>query len=459
MEVKIYPIDSQWAVYELLAGPKIQNSSQGKTLGGRWPWAQPLYDLFGMTWFGQAVMPVLVEWVAPAGAVLWGMAQMGIPMTPSLLVSGVGVYLLLWHGLHLVGAPGSWREKLRFAFSPEKRRIAYGTFAMALLAAIYLNFGVFPDVLGAEILSLLSIPHVDENTRLLKNHLLGGPAQGQIERLKIDIDIKVLRDRVAKDRAVLDAQRRSFASTLGLAPDADIVKLAKSSARRHQRSSLTSVIKSELETLLAFAYAEAKDDGAAKERVAAAVQAYRDAQNLMDFESALAMAIKDKKEIALEITSTMLSQETKNIPQADMAQWRRLEILVQWASNGKLTEPVHLLLADGIQVADVQKSLSRRVGQSISVRFIGKPKSELSLEGGKYSLNQFVDWIQSKNGGREHLIDLYPISRTEWVWDKMVKSIQNNVRILMDAMPGLVLDRTDELNTEIRRIIEVDVKA
>jgi len=70
----------------------------------------------------------------------------------------------------------------------------------------------------------------------LKSNLLIGPASGKPERVKIVVDFDALRERerVAKNRAVLDAQRQAMAVSLGLASDADVTEIAKFAAQRHQ---------------------------------------------------------------------------------------------------------------------------------------------------------------------------------------------------------------------------------
>lgn len=441
--------------------PEINGMNDAE--GGRWPFLVKFYNWIGQNWLGQAFMPVLVEWVVPVGGFLWGLSLASVPLTASLLMTVVPVYLLIWHLLHLVGAQGSWVEKFEFPFSKEKRLISIGTLALALLASLYLDFGVSPDVLGAEILGLLSVPHLTENSRLyspsLRENLLGGPPGSKLGTLSLSIEIDAIRKRVARDRNILDAQRHRMAVTLGLSSDASVRVIAQSLAQKHQTSPIANPdIRAEIEMLLAMAYREGQDvEKDAKRLVDETLRAYHEAQNLLNADEAIAAAIQEEKNIVLEITKTMMSGNPESYSLADRAQWNRLVLLAKAASEGPLKKPVRLLLAEGVQEVDVQKGLSSH--GAASLKFVSIPKAELSLKKGTYSLNKFVAWIQVNPAADTGPIDMYLMSRGEWEWNSINESIQKNIRILVDLLPGVVINATNGIAEDILKIIEVSVKA
>jgi glycosyltransferase involved in cell wall biosynthesis len=143
--------------------------------GGRWPWMQKWYDRIGKNRWGQAVAPAAIEsGLAPVlfisflmvgGAILSWLFGLPLALAPPLLVLA---YQVLWHLLHIPGAPGKdFREKFKFAFAKDKLRVS----TLGLTPVIILTFFSAIKVLSISpvlffILSILSLffSHLYVNT-------------------------------------------------------------------------------------------------------------------------------------------------------------------------------------------------------------------------------------------------------------------------------------------------------
>jgi glycosyltransferase involved in cell wall biosynthesis len=299
---------------------------------------------------------------------------------------------------------------------------------------------------------------------VLARSFLGGPAQGSVGVWGYTVNIELLRLRVARERATLDSQREGLTRKLGLSPGVGVVSLGQAAGRYHGSRSISvdreNLIGSDIETFLALAYAEGNgDDNLAREKVMAAVGAYLEAQNLFDAESVFLAAINTGKEIGLELTPGMLSVNSKTSPQEE-AQWRRLNIISQAAREGNLKKHVRFLIPDGVTAREVQSVLESR-GLSLGSYYLIKEKSAFQMEGGKYSVNKFVSWV-AEDGGRlsdPGSIDIYLMDRSEWEWDNLLNRIRNNVRLLVDVLPGLVIDATNKIPDDLKRIVAINVAA
>ena len=80
---------------------------------------------------------------------------------------------------------------------------------------------------------------------------------------------------------------------------------------------------------------------------------------------------------------------------------------------------------------------------------------------GKYSVNKFVSWL-AEDAGRlsgSGSIDMYLMDRSEWDWDNLIARIRKNIRLLVDVLPGVVIDATNRLHDDLKRIFAIYVAA
>ncbi|MBK8575591.1 MAG: hypothetical protein IPN90_07920 [Elusimicrobia bacterium] len=303
----------------------------------------------------------------------------------------------------------------------------------------------------------------------LARSLLGGPAEEHLSLWGYTVVIDHLRVRVEKDRAHLAAQRKALARTLGLGSLASVSALARAAARSHGRRStdfeqeneIQASVRSQIELLLALAYDQGKGDAErAQSSVVETVRVYHEAQKMSDDESSLMAAIETGKEIALEMTPAMWEDDSKQISEREKAQWRRLKIISQAVSEGKLKKHVRLIVPDGVTAREVAPVLKSR-GLSLRGYYLTKPKSDFRMVDGKYSVNKFVSWLAEDVGrfSDPGSIDMYLMDRSEWDWDNLIARIRKNIRLLVDVLPGLVVDATNRLPDELKRIVAINVAA
>lgn len=299
----------------------------------------------------------------------------------------------------------------------------------------------------------------NENRIFLESSLLGGPSGGKLERVKGVVDPKTIRERVAKDRASLDAQRQAMAVSLGLASDADVTKIAESAAQRHRSlpqiiENGVSIFQTEIDAILAFAFAE----GGVR-KVIETVQSYHLAQGMLDFKESLAASIRQGGEIVLEVTTEMVSGKKGGLSLAAQAQWDRLKILANAANGGTLKKPVCLVLQEGIEQKEVERALVlRECGSLMGLNSKTISKADLAVSAGKYSVDKFLVWLEREQGPRADPgpVDIHLMNRDEW---DFVGSFRYNIRLLVDVLPGIAFDATRRLTNGIQRLLVVDITA
>ncbi|MBP9698846.1 MAG: hypothetical protein KBD85_02400 [Elusimicrobia bacterium] len=302
--------------------------------------------------------------------------------------------------------------------------------------------------------------HVSADIRRI---LLGGEAGTIIPATVLTVSIDALRKKVADDRQLLAQKRDAMVVSLGLGTDVSEESIAAVLARGHGGNSVDKkTVTEEITLFLTSSLVDLDGDTALEvvvSRVTQIVDAYHAAQGLFDSEKALTRAIVGGGEIALELTVPMVRGDVKLLTRQEKAQWDRLKRLAQAASRGELKKPVRLVIPEGITKAEVENALSLGGAGGLLKNISTKPKNELALAEGKYSLRRFVDWVRGDKEGKAGTIEMYLMFRNEWYWDNLVAEIQNNVRILVDVLPGLVMDATRGLPEGLKRLIVVNMSA
>ncbi len=301
-----------------------------------------------------------------------------------------------------------------------------------------------------------------QNLIEIQRIFLGGEAGKIVPETMLTVSIDALRKRVADDRQSLVQERNAMLGSLGLGTDVSEETIAGALARGHGSSGDEKSIKRELELLLAPSLVGLDGETALNEaigRITQIIDAYHVAQGLFDFEKALDAAIADQREIALELTISMIQGDLKHLTLAEKAQWDRLKRVAQAASKGDLQKRVHLVIPKGITQTEVETALTREGAGGLLHNISTKPKSELVLAEGKYSLRRFVDWVRGDKEGMSGPIEMYLMSRNDWDWDSLADEIRRDVRLLVDILPGLVMDATRGLPEGLKRIVVVNMSA
>jgi hypothetical protein len=303
----------------------------------------------------------------------------------------------------------------------------------------------------------------DQNAVEIQRTLLGGESGAIIPVTALTVSIDALRKKVADDRQLLAKKRDALVVSLGLGTDVSEESIAAALARRHGGNSVDKkTVTEEIDLFLASSLVGLDGNSALEVVVSRATQivdAYHAAQGLFDSEKALTTAIVEGRDIALELTVPMVRRDLTLLTPSEKAQWDRLKRLARAASKGELQKPVRLVIPEGIAPVELETVLSRGGAGALLGNVFTKPKNELALAEGKYSLKRFVDWVRRDKRGEIGSIEMYLMSRNEWDWDSLVDEIRRNVRLLVDVLPGLVMDATRGLPEGLKRIVVVNMSA
>lgn len=296
----------------------------------------------------------------------------------------------------------------------------------------------------------------------VRDSLLGGPAGVKLNTFSFTVTIDGLRRQVESERKLLQRKRGALAVSLGLDAKTSPAAMAPVLGLRHTKSSESeTIIKDELSLLLASSYAGenyAMGSDAAK-RVHETVRAYHAGQGMYNFEQALATALDQGGEIALEVTTEMVSGKKEGLSLTAQAQWDRLRMLARAATEGTLKKPVRLILQEGVEPKEVRETLLlRECGSLVGKNSQTISKSDLAVSAGKYSVDKFLDWLEREQGTPAGSIpvDIHLMDRNEW---DFVGSFRKNIRLLVDVLPGIVFDATSRVSNGIQRLLVVDIAA